>query len=75
MVSGVLENGNNPLTARFSAQSRRQSRSRFKAAEKANADGGKELKKKLQKSQQQIATRDAEIMHLQAQIDALQEHH
>jgi hypothetical protein len=41
--------------------------------EEANADGGKELRWKLLKSQQQIATRDAEIKCLQAEVDALQE--
>ncbi|KAJ7788035.1 hypothetical protein B0H14DRAFT_3162823 [Mycena olivaceomarginata] len=70
---GVMENGNNPHMARFSAQARRQARSRVKAMEKANADGGKELRGKLLKSQQQIATRDAEIKCLQAEVDALQE--
>lgn len=68
-----MENGNNSQTARFGAQARRQARSRTKAAEKANADGGKELRGKLLKSQQQIATRDAEIKRLQAEIDTLQE--
>ncbi|KAJ7764041.1 hypothetical protein DFH07DRAFT_812350 [Mycena maculata] len=70
-----MENGNNSQTARFSAQARRQARSRMKAMEKANADGGKELRGKLRKSQQQIATRDAEIKRLQAEVDTLQEHH
>ncbi|KAJ6452305.1 hypothetical protein C8R45DRAFT_945839 [Mycena sanguinolenta] len=51
-----------------------QARSRIKATEKANADGGKKLRGKLRKSQQQIATRDAEIKCLQAEVDALQEH-
>jgi hypothetical protein len=41
--------------------------------EKANADGGKELKGKLLKSQQQIPTRDAEIKCVQAEVDSLQE--
>ncbi|KAJ7789997.1 hypothetical protein B0H14DRAFT_3161631 [Mycena olivaceomarginata] len=72
-ASGVMENGNNSQMARFSAQARRQARSRVKAMEKANADGGKELRGKLLKSQQQIATRDAEIKRLQAEVDALQE--
>ena len=61
--------------ARFSAQAHRQARSRIKATEKATADGGKELRGKLRKSQQQIATRDAEIKRLQAEVDTLQEHH
>ncbi|KAJ7779351.1 hypothetical protein DFH07DRAFT_950415 [Mycena maculata] len=74
-ASGVMENGNNSQTARFSAQARRQAPSRMKATEKASADGGKELRGKLRKSQQQIATRDAEIKRLQAEVDALQEHH
>ncbi|KAJ7870988.1 hypothetical protein B0H14DRAFT_3571890 [Mycena olivaceomarginata] len=72
-ASGVMENGNNSQMARFSVQARRQARSRVKAMEKANADGGKELRGKLLKSQQQIATRDAEIKRLQAEVDALQE--
>ncbi|KAJ7854152.1 hypothetical protein B0H14DRAFT_3865581 [Mycena olivaceomarginata] len=72
-ASGVMENGNNSQMARFSAQARRQARSRVKAMEKANADGGKELRGKLLNSQQQIATRDAEIKRLQAEVDALQE--
>ncbi|KAJ6470392.1 hypothetical protein C8R45DRAFT_1218270 [Mycena sanguinolenta] len=74
-ASGVMENGNNSQMARFSAQTRRQARSRIKATEKATADGGKELRGKLRKSQQQIATRDAEIKRLQAEVDTLQEHH
>ncbi|KAJ7925696.1 hypothetical protein B0H13DRAFT_2314281 [Mycena leptocephala] len=72
-ASGVLEKGNNSQTARFSAQARRQARSRVKAMEKANADRGKDLRGKLLKSQQQIATRDAEIKRLQAEVYALQE--
>jgi hypothetical protein len=41
--------------------------------EKANADGGQELRGKILKSQQQVATRDAEIKRLQDKVYALQE--
>ncbi|KAJ6615752.1 hypothetical protein B0H10DRAFT_2220085 [Mycena sp. CBHHK59/15] len=63
------------ITASKASGARRQARSRMKATEKANDDGGKELRGKLRKLQQQIATRDAEIKCLQAEVDTLQEHH
>ncbi|KAJ7858921.1 hypothetical protein B0H14DRAFT_3135338 [Mycena olivaceomarginata] len=61
------------ITASKALGARREARSRVKVMEKANADGGKELRGKLLKSQQQIATRDAEIKRLQAEVGALQE--
>ncbi|KAJ7114462.1 hypothetical protein C8R44DRAFT_984424 [Mycena epipterygia] len=71
IASGVMENGNNSLQARFAAAARRQSRARTKAAETAKADGGSKLKSKLQASQQRSRDQEAEIQRLRSQLIAL----
>ncbi|KAJ7024118.1 hypothetical protein C8F04DRAFT_1303299 [Mycena alexandri] len=68
--SGVLENGNNSLESRYAAAARRQARSRAKAAEKVNANGGKEFKAKLRVAEQQSRAKDPEIERLKAMLSA-----
>ena len=70
LASGIMENCNNSLQARFAAAARRQSRTKAKAVEKANADGGKMLKAKLRTSEQQSKDKDAEIQRLKSQLAA-----
>ncbi|KAJ6601965.1 hypothetical protein DFH09DRAFT_1069510 [Mycena vulgaris] len=70
LTLGIMENGNNSLQARFAAAARRQSRTKAKAVEKANADGGKMLKAKLRASERQSKDKDTEIQHLKTQLAA-----
>ncbi|KAJ7158444.1 hypothetical protein C8R46DRAFT_1289908 [Mycena filopes] len=68
--SGVLENGNNSLQARYAASARRQARGKVKAAERAAADGGKKVKAKLKLAEQESRAKDREIERLRAMLAA-----
>ncbi|KAJ7257980.1 hypothetical protein C8J57DRAFT_1234525 [Mycena rebaudengoi] len=70
LTSGIMENGNNSLQARFAAVARRQSRTKAKSTEKANVDGGKMLKAKLRASERQSNDKDTEIQRLKTQLAA-----
>ncbi|KAJ7653853.1 hypothetical protein B0H17DRAFT_1214515 [Mycena rosella] len=70
IASGVMENGNNSLEARYAQAARRQARTRANTAEGANTDGGKRFKAKLKVAEQQSRTKDLEIQRLQAVIAA-----
>jgi hypothetical protein len=68
--SGVMENGNNSLQARYAASARRQARGRVKAAERSIADGGKKFKAKLRVAEQESRAKDLEIERLTAMLAA-----
>ncbi|KAJ6549324.1 hypothetical protein DFH09DRAFT_1502810 [Mycena vulgaris] len=70
IASGVMENGNNSLEARYAQAARRQARTRANTAERANTDGGKRFKAKLKVAEQQSRAKDLEIQRLQAVIAA-----
>ncbi|KAJ7939863.1 hypothetical protein B0H13DRAFT_1586797 [Mycena leptocephala] len=69
--SGVLENGNNSLQARFAASARRHARARVKQAESVELDGGKQLKAKLKAATQREKAQELEIQQLRSRINAL----
>lgn len=67
IMSGIWENGNNSLRARFTSQAARQARSRSKQVEAAKLDGGqKKLKAKLR-------DQELEIQQLRLQLVATQQ--
>ncbi|KAJ7235230.1 hypothetical protein C8J57DRAFT_1530918 [Mycena rebaudengoi] len=70
LTSGIMENGNNSLQARFGTVARRQSRTKAKSTEMANVDGGKMLKAKLRASERQSKDKDTEIQRLKTQLAA-----
>ncbi|KAJ7692956.1 hypothetical protein B0H16DRAFT_1849836 [Mycena metata] len=70
LTSGVLENGNNSLQARYAAAARRQTRNKAKAVERAAADGGKKVRAKLKAAEQESRAKDLEIARLTAMLAA-----